>query len=43
MRRQEFERIKYDKTAEMNVLEATVMENKERRGRIGEEKHVLEM
>ena len=43
MRRQEFERIKHEKTKEMNNLEATVKENMERRGRIGEEKNVLEM
>lgn len=43
VRRQEFERIQYEKTREMHNLEATVKENMERRGRIGEEKNVLEM
>lgn len=43
MRRQEYDRIKYEKTYEMENLEATVKENKERRGRIAEEKNVLEM
>ena len=43
MRRQEFERIQYEKTREMSGLEATVKENMERRGRISDEKNVLEM
>ena len=35
--------IKQDKIREIGTLEATVEENKQRRGKIGDEKNVLEM
>ena len=43
LKRKEFERIQYEKIRDMNTLEASVKENKERRGRIKEEKNALEM
>ena len=43
LKRKEFERIQYEKIRDMNTLEASVKENKERRTRIKEEKNALEM